>query len=381
MRSCELRSIAARTAATRNQICPPRRRAFTLVELLVVIAIIGILVALLLPAIQAAREAARRMSCQNNLKNLAIGVLNYENQKKALPDLSQAQPIVSRGGSTEKINNLYDGPQLSWIVRILPFLEEQSLADQFNQFDMSKAVYAQDNAKPRPFENQMNVLMCPSDATRGRFYSSATYTPDRRFGKGNYAAYCSPEHVQCMRVFPGAMIDEPQPMRRLTDGTSHTIMIAEIRTRDSELDQRGAWALAWTGASLLSFDHHSDTVASGCPDGAARNTPYNPFRITSDAQMPQMPNNPPAAYLQDRLRDCKNSDEQAASRLELMPCSFEQDGGTYLSAASRSLHVGGVNTANADGSVAWINNEIDAYLMARLVSINDSQTLHEGYGG
>jgi prepilin-type N-terminal cleavage/methylation domain-containing protein len=356
-------------------------RAFTLVELLVVIAIIGILVALLLPAIQAAREAARRMSCQNNVKNLALAVLGYENQKKALPDVTQAQPANSRSGVIEKLSNLYDGPQISWIVRVLPFLEEQSLADQFNQFDMTKAVYGQDNAKPRPFESQMNVLMCPSDATRGRLYSSPTYTPDRRFGKGNYAAYCSPEHVQCMRVFPGAMIDEPQPLKRFTDGTSHTIMIAEIRTRDSELDQRGAWALAWTGATLISFDQHSDTVSSGCPDTAARNTPYNPFRITSDAQMPQIPNNPPTAYLQDRLRDCKTSDEQVASRLDFMPCSFEQSDGTYLSAAPRSMHVGGVNTANADGSVAWINNDIDPYLMARLVSINDGQVIHEGYGG
>jgi prepilin-type N-terminal cleavage/methylation domain-containing protein len=69
-----------------------RRRGFTLVELLVVIAIIGILVALLLPAIQAAREAARRMSCQNNLHNLAIAVLNYENAKKALPAAANIKP-------------------------------------------------------------------------------------------------------------------------------------------------------------------------------------------------------------------------------------------------------------------------------------------------
>src|SRR4051812_20114211 len=75
--------------------------AFTLVELLVVIAIIGILVALLLPAIQAAREAARRMSCQNNVKNLAIGVLNYENARKALP----AGALVSPPANTELIDS------------------------------------------------------------------------------------------------------------------------------------------------------------------------------------------------------------------------------------------------------------------------------------
>ena len=69
-----------------------RQRAFTLVELLVVIAIIGILVALLLPAIQAAREAARRVQCQNHIKNLTLAVLNYENQKKALPPLLRKAP-------------------------------------------------------------------------------------------------------------------------------------------------------------------------------------------------------------------------------------------------------------------------------------------------
>src|SRR4051812_2640418 len=66
-------------------VCKRKRRGFTLVELLVVIAIIGILVALLLPAIQAAREAARRSQCQNNLKNVSLAVLNYESARKTLP--------------------------------------------------------------------------------------------------------------------------------------------------------------------------------------------------------------------------------------------------------------------------------------------------------
>src|SRR5690349_4352920 len=76
--------LATRTSAKRTDLSRPLR-GFTLVELLVVIAIIGILVALLLPAIQAAREAARRMSCSNNLHNVALAILNFENAKKRLP--------------------------------------------------------------------------------------------------------------------------------------------------------------------------------------------------------------------------------------------------------------------------------------------------------
>src|SRR5688572_8007436 len=93
------------------------RRAFTLVELLVVIAIIGILVALLLPAIQAAREAARRAQCQNNLRQVAVGVLNYENSYKELPWGSS----YARTAASERKGN--------WVIVILPFLEEGAVAD------------------------------------------------------------------------------------------------------------------------------------------------------------------------------------------------------------------------------------------------------------
>src|SRR6476619_7132454 len=124
-----------------NYSQPPRsvdhKRAFTLVELPVVIAIIGILVALLLPAIQAAREAARRMSCQSNLHNLALAVMNYENARKGFPAATTAKP-----NDGEAWNTIDTGTgdfahsiehDFSWITRILPMIEEQSLADQFKK--------------------------------------------------------------------------------------------------------------------------------------------------------------------------------------------------------------------------------------------------------
>ena len=99
------------------------RRAFTLVELLVVIAIIGVLVALLLPAVQAARESARRMSCSSNLKNIGLAMQNYH-------DVSQAFPI----GITNPTPNVTTvvNSQWVWSARLLPFLEQSGLYQQLN---------------------------------------------------------------------------------------------------------------------------------------------------------------------------------------------------------------------------------------------------------
>jgi prepilin-type N-terminal cleavage/methylation domain-containing protein/prepilin-type processing-associated H-X9-DG protein len=122
-----------------------RQKAFTLVELLVVIAIIGILVALLLPAIQAAREAARRMSCSNNLHNLAIGVLNFENAKKRLPHSHCMWELEFEGknpgsawagppkGSLHPDNGGPGYTGKGWMVEILPQMEEQPLYDVIMQ--------------------------------------------------------------------------------------------------------------------------------------------------------------------------------------------------------------------------------------------------------
>ena len=132
-----------------------RRRGFTFVELLVVIAIIGILVALLLPAIQAAREAARRTQCANNMKNIGLALINYTDVKKRLPAATQFRP------NNNVFPNVPNGPGGTWVVEIWPYIEEQALYDQF---DKKKPSNDPNNAKvigvPLPW------LICPSDSDK-----------------------------------------------------------------------------------------------------------------------------------------------------------------------------------------------------------------------
>ncbi|TWU22569.1 DUF1559 domain-containing protein [Bythopirellula polymerisocia] len=335
---------------------------FTLVELLVVIAIIGVLVALLLPAIQAAREAARRIQCQSQLHNLGLAVLNYESSYKNLPPSSQMQnPPGGRGGNISAARLMYSGDQLSYVVKVLPYLELQSLYDQF---DLSKSVLNQ-NVNLAPEAQQPSVLLCPTDGASGRFYQSPTYTTGKTLGKGNYAAYTCPEHITSSGVWQGALIHEPQPLSRITDGTTNTVMLAEVRTREDPLDQRGAWALAWPGASVLGLDMHGTGVGTGnVGDQVGQsNTPYIPNPSLVDGALP-----PNATNYQDDLRDCTSgSFTQQDSQLQGMPCNPTNS----HTAAARSLHLGGVNAANVDGSVRFLRDEIDPLILGLLVCIND----------
>jgi prepilin-type N-terminal cleavage/methylation domain-containing protein len=351
-------------------------RGFTLVELLVVIAIIGILVALLLPAIQAAREAARRVSCQNNLKNIALAVLTYADAKKGLPPGTNV-PTPSTSdliADTALIDN-----ELSWIVHILPQLEESALYSQFQPTNaiLTAAGRTGQNlvAQGNPQEIQPPILLCPSDGSRGRSFKSSRDTFSAlRFAKGNYAAYVSPVHVTCMRVYSASMINEIQPFKRFTDGQSKTVMLAEVRTRDDETDPRGVWAASWTGGSILAYDMHSMTTAGAAEVNCktTRNSPYTPIAYPGVDSLP--PNTTAGWTNSDYIRSCRNSNE---ALFDQMPCTTQTP--TRAAAAPRSLHAGGVNAAHADGSGIWISNDVDLYLMARMVSINDGQSEAEGF--
>lgn len=340
------------------------RCAFTLVELLVSIAIIGILIAMLLPAIQQAREAARRTQCINNIKQLSIAAHSYTSAHKKLPPSGVvAEATQTYNGRQYPIFDQRSGKMFSWAVLLLPYLEESALYDQFDQ---TKTVL---NQTANPQQQPIQSLLCPSDAARGRFYSDPPFTSGKRFAKGNYAAYCSPMHGDLQLLYPGALISTGQKLGRIRDGLSKTIVFSEVRTLDNERDERGAWALPWNAATLLSLDSHHDTQANG---GGY----FNEFKSSKTyAYQMQTPNT--IGPNEDVLVSCPDN-LLVDAQLQRMPCLRWQSAlglFGYISAAPRSMHLGGVNVAFLDSHVDFIRNEIDPIVFANLVDIRDSEVV------
>ncbi|MCA9246536.1 MAG: DUF1559 domain-containing protein [Planctomycetales bacterium] len=183
---------------------PTKRKAFTLVELLVVIAIIGVLVALMLPAIQAAREAARRSSCMNKLAQIALALQNYESAHLSFP--------TGVDNPTGPILNEQRGNHLSWIVRILPFIEEQNT---YQAIDQSAGAYA---AKNRPARNiTLALLQCPSSAYSwegpNSSYAGCHHDVEAPIDDTNHGVF-----YRNSRTTP----------RDVSDGLSQTIFVGEI---------------------------------------------------------------------------------------------------------------------------------------------------------
>jgi prepilin-type N-terminal cleavage/methylation domain-containing protein/prepilin-type processing-associated H-X9-DG protein len=203
---------------------PESRTAFTLVELLVVIAIIGVLVALLLPAVQAAREAARRMSCSNNLKQLGLALHTYHDTYGTLPSR-----MTGPSWSTTPANS--PPPRHSVFVMLLPYLEQGNRYNQIN----SARLFAWHGDPNSGYVGKIPVLICPSDglfsptgADRNAMYSPLNYgtcmSDNPNLGSSGGSSDSVPD--QNVRGLFGYLHYVRFPM--ITDGLSNTMALAEI---------------------------------------------------------------------------------------------------------------------------------------------------------
>lgn len=267
------------------------RRGFTLVELLVVIAIIGVLVALLLPAVQAAREAARRTQCNNNLKQIGLAIHNYHDTNNRLPP-----GAVFHGGAEEP----WGGPinhRGSIHIRLLPYLEQQSLYDLF---DLSRGTDNQ--AAPQPFQDgntllrsaTVNVFLCPSDNSTQKLGDrpNQVQVSNYDFNMGPSAAISNSPSCDCPE-FPlwqsysrsGTSATNPAgPFTRngwnftarfadCIDGLSNTIFFGEVRVDCSNHVRRG-WSDSnrWGKFTQIPINYDS-CYASVAEAAAAGKTP------------------------------------------------------------------------------------------------------------
>ncbi len=359
----------------------PDSPGFTLVELLVVIAIVGILAALLLPAIQQAREAGRRIQCANNLKQLGIALQNYVSARKMLPPAGTFAPVddavlhipTPSGVVHHWRIDMRSGTNYSWVVLLLPYMEGDTL---YRSMDFSLPVTRNPSD---PQAQQPPSFLCPSDQSLGRIFEMPDPNSDRviRFGKGNYATFDSPFHIDSW-FYPGAISLYGLKPGQVTSGTAQTLVFAEVRTRDNVRDVRGAWALPWSGATILSMDMHpaSPYRTDNCKPYQCQLVSLLHGDSSSRNQLPAyVPwlgsvgyTQPPNGKYPDILYECPDA---VGEQLESMPCQDFTSAG-YMSAAPRSSHIGGVNSAFLDGHVEFLANDVDEVSMALMISVDDA---------
>jgi prepilin-type N-terminal cleavage/methylation domain-containing protein/prepilin-type processing-associated H-X9-DG protein len=337
------------------------RRAFTLIELLVVIAIIAILIGLLLPAVQKVREAAARVKCQNNLKQLALACHNYHDAEGRFPPallLNSGSATNADFGSSNPLNppsGRRHGP--NWAVLILPYVEQGNLyatvADSVTAYRNQTGTIAQRNQWRTVRTARLAVMTCPSDTGHEVPWSGA----GGDWARGNYAANAggihqqqgpgvaesvgwvssrdgaSPVYVSPAGPFPPAVplgtraggvmcLRWGAALTGIPDGTASTLLVGEVRVGShlSPADSRGTWALGFPGASVLAGQATWDCTVPNDRNGWAD--------------------------------DCEGCRDAPRDGMGAFPAPVFQQ------ANSRSRHPGGVNGAFADGSVRFLRNDL-----------------------
>jgi prepilin-type N-terminal cleavage/methylation domain-containing protein/prepilin-type processing-associated H-X9-DG protein len=332
-----------------------QRSAFTLVELLVVIAIIGVLVSLLLPAIQAAREAARRTSCNNNMKNLGLAILNFHDSHRKLPVSNRAAGVVN-------------SPRYAWATLMLPYFEEQNT---FDQYDFKSNWSKPTAVDPKPIPNfqivgtRLAVFECPSVPDDDRLDGDLQYWSQ---GLSSWeASRCAApaDYVPVMQVEQRLVdleivdrIDDPKnlagmllrntnsTLKHVTDGTSHTIMLAECAGRP----------YVYRGGIKVG------QLLTNRVNGGGWCRPASEFGLDgSSADGTTFPG--PCAV------NCTNGEDYlkgSTNDMGIVPLPAPY--GTNGTGETYAFHPGGANILFGDGSVHFIGEEIEIRVYARLVT-------------
>jgi prepilin-type N-terminal cleavage/methylation domain-containing protein/prepilin-type processing-associated H-X9-DG protein len=317
-----------------------KSRAFTLVELLVVIAIIGVLVALLLPAVQAARESGRRTQCSNRIKQIALGLQNYHASHRAFP-------MGARSGPGYMTAPCYGGwnCDFTWQPYVGPYIEEQAW---YNGFDFKVCNSHPNNFKSRTMK--LDTFLCPSSAgfglvsvddpsigpPFGRIRTNYVINwGNTGFGQSNVGS------VKFLGApftyYRGVSVDE------IRDGTSHTLFVSETLTPIDQLVYTGALGEVSLNEGGQSFDSWL-TPNSSAPDICFRACPA----------------------VGDGGTNCQLDD----------PANGLGPGNTTQHIAARSFHPGGVNVALCDGSVRVFTDEIDVNLWRALSTIKGAEVVN-----
>ncbi|MBX3432729.1 MAG: DUF1559 domain-containing protein [Pirellulales bacterium] len=319
----------------------PARSAFTLVELLVVIAIIGVLVALLLPAIQAAREAARRMNCANNVRQLALATLNYESSKKRFPPAIMINPSATS--------------QFRWsaLARVLPYLEQTNVASAFKFSDDYNATAAINGQPIRTL--RIPGYICPSEA-RDEQRLDATGAPEHylanyAFNGGTWKFYDPVKNTPGDGAFcPGTGFTASN----FSDGLSNTLMVAEVKGwqpyyRDGG---QGTDAIPTQMSQICSLagDFKADSGHTEWVDGRVH---QGGFTATF----------PPNAQVL-----CTAGGQQYDVDFNSNRVGVDNTRPTYAAITSRSYHPGQVNAAMMDGSVTSIASDVDVIVWRALAT-------------
>lgn len=319
---------------------PPR--GFTLVEILVVIAIIGALTGLLMPAVNSAREAGRRVQCQNNLKQLGMACLSFENSNGSLPPASVFPGYLPNKAA------LSDSDRIGWVWLVLPFMEYSSLAKQYH-FDK---LWFDPSLQPL-VTTRMSVMQCPSDPLAGNVFNGSGTDPTSNSTVNFQAAACdyfatvsvntnatqlgwTPLHDEqytsvngAVYDYEGALQDDlPTNMSKITDGTSQTMLFAEMSGRPQP----------YMTGSMLNPKVAVKTYGFGA---WAHNNKYTVKTYTYDGQTSPGP----------------------------CPLNCSNQMGIY------SFHSAGANAVFVDGSVHLLPAAIDLFILFDLVARADGNYL------